>query len=281
MTSGAFAQVRLGAAKGAVLQPKPIALSAGTAAPQPLESAVFQFAGAAPLGVATTTNLFAHVAVGGGYSTLFTFLNTGADITTGNLVLTGDDGKPLNATLGGTAGSSVAINVPPGGSQFIAATDSGSTTKTGWAAVLSSGGSLSGVATFQLAGGSGLSTVVGVLSAASTPAATIPVDDDGTQNRFTGYAVANPGSTPLSIKLVLVNPDGSVAQILNPPALNPLPPGQHAARFLFQDNSPAQFKGSIVMIEQTGQPFSIVALVLNQGLFTAIPVVPAKPPNIN
>jgi hypothetical protein len=36
----------------------------------------------------------------------------------------------------------------------------------------------------------------------------------------------------------------------------------------------------MVLIEQAGQQFSVVALVQNQGLFTAIPVIPAKAPNI-
>ncbi len=286
MASGAFAQIRLGPSGRAVLQPKSISLAAGSAMAEPVAASLDAFAVAAPAGTATTTNLFAQVAVGGGYTTVFTFVNTGADLATGTLVLTGDNAKPLTATIDGTVGSSAAINVQPGGTQFVTATDSGATIKTGWGAVLSSGGSLQGVATFQLRGGNGLSTLVGVLSATPTPVATIPVDDDGTlgsQSRFTGYAVANSGSTPLSIKLVLVDSNGNSVQTISPPAMNPLPPGQHAAGFLFQDlNNPSiQFRGSLVMIEQSGQPFSVVALVLNQGLLTAIPVVPAKPPNIN
>ncbi len=34
------------------------------------------------------------------------------------------------------------------------------------------------------------------------------------------------------------------------------------------------------MIEQSGQPFSVVALTLNNGLLTAIPAVPGSAPNI-
>ena len=34
------------------------------------------------------------------------------------------------------------------------------------------------------------------------------------------------------------------------------------------------------MIEQSGKPFSIVALVLNHGLFTAVPVIPSRAPGI-
>ena len=52
-----------------------------------------------PVGAATTTALFAQVAIGGGYTTLFTFLNTGGTSVEGNLILTSDDGTAMNATL--------------------------------------------------------------------------------------------------------------------------------------------------------------------------------------
>jgi hypothetical protein len=248
--------------------------------------------GPGPIGAATTTNLFAQVAIGGGYTTVFTFLNTGSAAVTGSLILTADDGTPLNATLaspgpgGGAVGSSAPINVPPGGTQFVTAgaVSPADPTKAGWARVESEGGSLGGVATFQFLSGTTLTTIVGVLSADATSSATIPVDDDGTlgaQSRFTGYAVANTGNTDINIRITLVNPDGSLLQTISPATLNPLRPGAHTARFLWQDINPSfQFRGSMVLIEQAGQQFSVVALVQNQGLFTAIPVIPAKAPNI-
>ena len=57
---------------------------------------------------------------------------------------------------------------------------------------------------------------------------------------------------------------------------------QQTAGFLHQDSaSLLTFQGSVVMIEQSGKRFAIVALVQNQGLFTAIPVIPGKAPTIN
>ncbi len=81
----------------------------------------------------------------------------------------------------------------------------------------------------------------------------------------------------------MVNPDGSIAQTLTPPALTGIVPLGHVARFLWQDvnNEALQFKGTMVLIEQSGTPFSVVALVLNQALYTAIPVIPANAPNIH
>jgi hypothetical protein len=293
VTPVAHAQMHFGSPNRIVLGPKAVTLQAGRTGQKPSTPQIdMTLVGPGPIGAATTTNLFAQVAIGGGYTTVFTFLNTGSDPATGSLILTADDGTPLNATLaspgpgGGVVGSSTPINVLPGGTQFVTASavSPADSTKAGWARVESSGGSLGGVATFQVISGSALTTIVGVLSAPATSSATIPVDDDGTlgaQSRFTGYAVANPGNTDINIKIDLVNPDGSLSQAITPTVLNPLRPGSHIARFLWQDLTPnLQFRGSMVLIEQAGQQFSVVALVQNQGLFTAIPVIPAKAPNV-
>jgi hypothetical protein len=245
-----------------------------------------------PIGVVTTSAIFAHVAVGGGYTTVFTLVNTGSDGAAGNLILTQTDGNPLDVTLAEPSASeegtnrvfasSAPITIPPGGSQVIQATSSGPTV-TGWARVESEGGSINGVGTFQLAPGGTLSTIAGVLASPSVSVVTIPVNDDAAQNRFTGYAVANPGSANVNIRIVLVNSNGTPSQTLNPAALNPLGPGRQFAGFLWQDlaNPNLQFRGSMVLISQGGAQFAVVALVQDRGLFTAIPVIPSKAPNIN
>ena len=247
-----------------------------------------------PVGAAATTALFAQIAIGGGFSTEFTALNTGSDALVGDLFLTGDDGNLLNASISSVGSvnnppvvaTSAPINAPPGGAEFITAdpVTPNDPTKAGWARIISSGGSPSGVAAFQLASGSGtLASIAGVLASQPVSVATIPADDDSAANRFTGYAIANQGSQNINIKIVIVNGDGSVSQTLNPPLLNPLAPGAHVARFLFQDlNNPnLQFKGSMVLIAQGTGTFTVVALSQDRGLFTAIPVVPAKAPHIN
>jgi len=301
--SGARAQGRFSTGAPLVLQPRPITLQATQGLPQGSPTAMTPILiDPGPIGIDTTTNLFAQVAIGGGYTTVFTFLNTGDATVTGNLILTDDNGAPLNATLASPGlapaapnpderffASSTAVTVPPGGTQFITASPAspGDDLKAGWARVESSGGPLAGVATFQLVNGTALATIAGVFSAEATSAATIPVDDDGTPGfalgRFTGYAVANPENSSMNIKIVLVNPDGSISQTLSPQLLNPLLPGSHVARFLWQDlnNLNLKFQGSMVLIEQGGKKFSVVALVQNQGLFTAIPVLPTKAANIN
>ncbi len=236
--------------------------------------------------------LFPQIAFGGGYSTTFTILNPGSDATSGILALIGERGEPLNASfsvpgLSDVLGSVFQITVPPGGVQFVTASavTSGDATKVGWARVKTSGGSPEGVATYQLMNGTRLGSAVGVLSSSTASSATVPIDDDctlGDQSRATGYAVANPGNENIDIKLVLVNANGSVYRTIAPPSLNPLPPGSHVARFLWQDlNDPGlKFRGSLVMVEGGKKAFSAVALMLNQGLYTAIPVVSSAAPGI-
>jgi hypothetical protein len=249
-----------------------------------------------PIGLATTTALFAHVAVGGGWNTVFTFVNTGTSSVAGNLILTANDGTPMNVavadpavnpqagTTGGpveAVGSSVPISIPVGGVTVLAATplSTSGSTQTGWARIESSGGQLGGVATFQLFDAKGnLTTTAGVLSADAVAAATIPVDNDDSQNRQVGYALANPGTAPLTVKAVVVDSAGSVKSSFN----IQLAAGGQTATFLWQnDASLLKFRGSLVLIAQGTTNFSVVALVQNGTLYTVIPVISGKAANIN
>ena len=232
------------------------------------------------------TALFPQVAVGGGFTTLFTLVNTGIDALSGNLILTNSNGSPMEVAL--SAPSS--LTIPSGGAKFIEAAPVNPTDSTaaGWARVESAGGALGGVATFQFASGGQLVSVAGVLSADDTDVATIPVDDDATKGRFTGYAVANHEDNDVNIRIILVDANGvPVGQPMRPSQLNPLRAKNHVARFLFQDLNDPNLKqqGSMVLIADGGRKFAVVALVQNSGaagnLYTAIPVIRSKAPGIN
>ncbi len=281
----AHAGMRFGSVAGASIVAAP---AEALPAADPLELPYVEpFEMAAPLQVVTTTNLFAQIAFGGGFTTIFSFANTGSATATGNLILNDDTGQPLVASftspgLSSSTGFSFPLSVSAGGVQEVVASPvnpAADPTKTGWARVESTSGSFGGVATFQFAPGGVLSVIVGVLSAAGTSSATIPVDDNHANQVDTGYAIANPGTTPINIKIIFVNPDGSIFRSVTSP---PLAPGAHTARYLWQDANDTAFvfRGSAVMIEQAGQPFSIVALVLNHNLLTAVPVIPGNAPNI-
>jgi len=243
-----------------------------------------------PIGINTTTALFSQVAIGGGYKTVFTLLNTGGTDLSGILILTAGNGSPMHVTFtdppaAPATGSSVDIGpIRSGGTKFITASpvNPGDATVTGWARVESSGGTVGGVGTFELTQAGKLTTIAGVLAGGTTNVATVPIDNNEALNRFTGYAIANPSSQNINVKIVVVDVNGSTVHTLNLPQLNPLGPGQQIARFLHQDlSSLLTFQGSMVLIGQAGSQFSVVALVVDQGLITAVPVIPSKAPGIN
>jgi len=237
--------------------------------------------------------LFPHLAIGGGFSTAFTFLNTGDTPLNGTLILTGQDGAPLNATLAAPAqtsdsggpdmilASTSPLTIPPGGARTVIATALNATdsTKVGWARVESSGGKLVGVATFQLVSNGKLTTAAGVLSADLVESATFPVSDDLSSDVYTGYAIANPSSTDtITIKVVTVKEDGTPGATLSSITLGP---ARQIARFLIEDPAAGKaFKGTAVLIGQGGKKFSAVALVQNNGLYSVIPVTAGKASHI-
>jgi hypothetical protein len=243
-----------------------------------------------PVSADATTALFAQVAVGGGYTTVFTLLNTGGTDLGGRLILTARDGSPMEVTFSVPPAAPVMASsmditpIRPGGTRFITAepVNSDDPMATGWARVESSGGTLGGVGTFQFTEEGKLVTIAGVLAGTAMNVATVPVDNNDAAKRYTGYAVANPSDQDINIKLVVVDANGIALQTLNLPDLNPLGARRQISRFLHQDvPSLLTFQGSMVLIGQSGSPFSVVALVLDQGLITAIPVIPSKAPGIN
>jgi sugar lactone lactonase YvrE len=232
---------------------------------------------------------FPQVAVGGGYSTTFAITNTGATVSSGNLILTDQQGNPLavrgeltdssGTTQTASTGSAFALTVPAGGTVFLSTTGltPGSQIKAGWARLASTGGSLSAVATYEYAVGPVLMTAVGVPQSQPLQYATIPVDNDSTQSKQTAYAIANPGGQSISVKLALVGQDGTV---LDDSITVTLGPGQQIARYFWQDLSRMDFKGSVVLRGQAGAVFIAVALSEKQGLLTVIPLIPGKSPGV-
>ncbi len=236
-------------------------------------------------GVASVTTFFPQVAVGGGSSTLFTVTNTGSTAAAGNLILTDQQGNPFTVsgvltdssgtTQPASVGSSFSINVPAGGTVFLSANalSPNNPLSSGWAELESTGGSLTGVATYEDVSGGILQYMVGVLQSPLLQYATIPVDNDNTQDQQMAYAIANPSSQTISIKLALVGQDGTA---IDDTFTVTLGPGQQTARYLLKDlPARANFKGSLVLQGQAGASFIVVALLQKQSLFTVIPLIPA------
>src|SRR4030095_14590140 len=234
-----------------------------------------------PIGAETTTSLyFGHVALGAGWNTIFSIVNTGPTTVNGTLSVRGQDGVPINANIDGTVTASLAVQVPSGGTRTLVANPVSATDplRAGWARYENIGGNASGVATFQQSVGNQLATAAGVLSSNLVSAATIPVYNDLATSRFVRFAVANPNASAISLRLTTLNEVGTVQDGPITPAELNLPANGQIARFL-HEFLPARttFRGSMVLQgASAGQTFVVVALVQNGPLITAIPVIPEK-----
>jgi hypothetical protein len=232
---------------------------------------------------------FPQFAVGGGYSTVFTISNTGATTASATLTLKDKTGNPLSANLNASPsqfqarGPSLSISVAARAGSVITADpiDPNGPLQTGWAFLSSAGGRLGGGATFRVAGPAGLKSVAGVPASTPTEFAIIPVNNDSDQSRFTGFAVANAGNDPFSLKLVTLDENGKLLETIFPAELNPLPARGQTARFLHELlPGRSRFHGSMALIAPAGKRFVVVALIQDHDLFTAIPVILAKPPGL-
>jgi sugar lactone lactonase YvrE len=232
---------------------------------------------------------FPQVAVGGGYTTIFTVTNTGATVATGILRLTGKMGEPFvvkaavidssGVTQPSFSGSAFPLTIPSGGTVFLSAVGltASSLVQTGWGQLESAGGSLSAVASYENVVAGIMQTTVGILHSQIVPYATMPVDNDSTHGKEIVYAIANPGSQAISIKLALVGQDGVVVDDRMTVTLGP---GEQRASYFWQDLGRALFKGSLVLRGQGGATFIVLGLLYKQNLLTAIPVILGKAPGI-
>lgn len=237
-----------------------------------------------PIGAETSTSLyFGHVALGDGWNTIFTLVNTGATTVNGVLSLTDRSGLAMNANIDGTITAAQAVSVPRGGTRTLIASpvSASDPLKSGWAKYENIGGNAGGVATFQRTLGGILSTAAGVLSSNLVTAATIPVYNDLAAQRFVGFAAANPNATVMALRLTTVNEDGTIADAATTPAQLNLQPGGQVAIFLHEIiTTRTTFRGSMVLTAPGSQGFAVVALVQNGPLITAVPVVNEKAPNV-
>jgi beta-glucanase (GH16 family) len=150
--------------------------------------------------------------------------------------------------------------------------------KSGWASVESTAGALAGVATFRFTENDELRTIVGVLGSLPVECATIPIDNSDTHQKFSGFAVANPGSTDVHVSITTLDQNGAGWDAIAPSELNPLGPRRQVSKFLHQLlPGRLNFRGSMVFSAQPGERFSILALNQQHGLYSAVPAVPQKP----
>jgi hypothetical protein len=230
------------------------------------------------------TIYFPQFAVGGNFTTVFTIMNTGTEADSGTLILTDQTGNPLvvtASTVPATAGSIIPIEVPARGVKILTLTALvPGPVKAGWARITSTKNLLTGVATFKTTSQGVLNSAAGVLPAQLTTSAMIPIDNDASVGRGTGFAIANPGNSDINVSIIVLDEFGvQVGNALSPAELNPLNPHKQVARYLFENNylpQTATFKGSIILL--SGDPFVSVALSTSPGLgpdsvMSVIPVI--------
>ena len=144
-----------------------------------------------------------HLAVGGGWSSTITLVNTGTTQAQAHLDFFGDNGSALSLPTGSQAATSVDQAIGAGAS-LILPLQSTQALVEGWSQLLSSGG-VSGMATF-LDGSSGqqLATPVETRNAASY---IVPFDD--TTGSWSGLAVANVSASAAGVPVVIRDDAGA------------------------------------------------------------------------
>jgi hypothetical protein len=233
---------------------------------------------------------FAHVPVGGGYTTDFLISNTGPTGATTELILTDQAGNPfpfllIDPSTGATLalGSSFPLSIASAGTSIFRAApvNAADPVKIGWARLVPSVSHVGGVASFDYLERSMLQSTAGVFGGYPVNTATMPVDNDDRENRFTGFAVANPSNENINVTLYVLDENGGITDALSPPELNPLGPLKQVARFMHEYvPTKLRFRGSMVLVGQGGKTFAVVALVQAQGLVTVIPVISSTAPQV-
>jgi sugar lactone lactonase YvrE len=229
----------------------------------------------------STASYFAQVAIGSGYSTLFSISNAGSTAASGVLRLTDPRGEPLSVsftledsdgtTLASSSGSTFLLAVPSGKRVLLSAKALAdeAPVQVGWGNLESTSGLLNGTALYEYSAGSTLQEMVDAFRSPLSQSATFAVDNDAGQNRQIAYAIANPGNQAISIQLTLVGQDGRAT---NDSTMLRLGPKEQIARYLWMDLACSNFKGSLVLQGQAGASFIAEAILDDQGLLTAIPV---------
>jgi hypothetical protein len=193
-------------------------------------------------GVPTGTTLyFPHIANGdtgnGVWTTDLVFVNNSSSITTGQLSLFDDNGRPLSLGTNQGTGSVFSITIVPGGEIDIL-TDGAGSVAVGWA-LATFDHAVIGSATFALSTtAAGELVSVGVLS-------TFPADTFRSPADFqSGIAITNvDSSNTISVTIQALDQNGNLA---GSDAFT-LAPGQHTAKNLFQfiPTLTSMFVGSI------------------------------------
>jgi hypothetical protein len=204
----------------------------------------------------------------GGWRTTFVLANRSTTAANATISFYGDTGAPLSLAVGGMPQTQTTLVVPALGVAQIQ-TQGGGPLTAGWA-LAQSDQNLTGIAIYGLLDGSG-NSVSEVGSPASLPLLSMSVFAQNGATTSTGIALANPGSNPANVTLILRDANSNP---LSQTSVSIAPMGHLAeyANQMFSSLPPGEFEGKIDVIST--QP--LVGLTLRQrgSVFTSLPIIP-------
>jgi hypothetical protein len=173
--------------------------------------------------------VFPQIADGGGYKTTLLLTNATATDTTATVTFYTSAGVPLVVAIDGMTASSFQIPISARGSARLTTSGAPESAAVGWASATATPFvDLNGTAIFQFFVGPVLFSEASVAATMPVSAVDFCADEEGGFN--TGFALANPGSTPAVGTLTLRRQDGTLFDTY---PLN-IEPSHHQATFLWQ-----------------------------------------------
>ncbi|MEJ2147713.1 MAG: PQQ-binding-like beta-propeller repeat protein, partial [Acidobacteriota bacterium] len=212
---------------------------------------------------------FAHIADGGGQTTLLTLTNTSSVPTTGSVHFLDDDGEPLLLAVEGQEGLiSTAPFTSPARSSIAIRTAGGSELQSGWARV-EADQPIRGSSIFQYSG-NGAYSEAGVADAPASGETSVFVSRSG--NVSTAVAFAVPVNEPSRVLLRLLDEQGEELAWQDAT----ISEGGHLAQFIeefFPDEVGDQFQGTLTI--ESDVPVVVTALRTENGIqLSSYPAAP-------
>ncbi|UCF35832.1 MAG: hypothetical protein JSU96_13465 [Acidobacteriota bacterium] len=221
--------------------------------------------------------IFPHLGAGPGFSTQLILINPSSVRTEGSIQLFSSEGNKLELQSGDTVASSFPFVLAPHGTFFTDfVTPSAGALGVGYARIQVTAGNLpSGSAIFRFTDGADPVSEAGVGASPRMTKARFFVD---TRDTSTGFAVVNPNSVPLNLKLRLHDANGR----LQSESSHQLAAGAHLAKFVGEVFQLAPRFVGLLEIESNGS-FVPITLKLSQNsrrhsVLTTLPVANVEDP---
>ena len=236
----------------------------------------------------TNAGAIAQLASAGGWTTTFTFVNTGTTAAQMRLNFYKGDGTPLSIPLnfpqspnaaGPIFAGTIDQTIAPG-AELVLQTTGGinQPIKTGWAQLFTNG-SITGFATYSEVIGSGVQDALVPLQPGNSPGYVIPYDN--TSGAGTAVALVNTTTGAINVNVTVVISGGAgstIDQLTDFTTTLPLPPRNYTAFFVSsQFSDTAGVRGTLKFSTGTPGQISVLGLRFNaSGAFSSTPAIPTS-----